>query len=129
MWWLTLVVTNHKSRLVAHPYPPEGKVAAAAKEAAAAAKAAAEAATEAAAEAQRLARQAEADAAMSIPPPTSKVWWCKVDPGLKALGCQPVESTFLSKLWFQTSTCTPPAWVRRVQTDESMRMVGMCNRL
>ena len=27
--------------------------------------------------------------------------------GLKALGCQPVESTSLSKFWFQMSTCTP----------------------
>ena len=26
---------------------------------------------------------------------------------LKALGCQPVESTYVSKLWFQMSTCTP----------------------
>ena len=30
-----------------------------------------------------------------------------VDPGLKALGFQPVESTCLSKFWFQMSTCTP----------------------
>ena len=37
----------------------------------------------------------------------------QVDPGLKALGCQPVESTSLSKFWFQMSTCTPTARLRR----------------
>ena len=50
----------------------------------------------------------------------------QVDPGLKALWFQPVESTSLSKLWFQMSTCTPTArrrarrttrWGAEVQAD------------
>ena len=37
-----------------------------------------------------------------------------------ALVCQPVESTSLSKFWFQMSTCTPTAWrdERRAEAEE-----------
>ena len=43
----------------------------------------------------------------------------KVDPGLKALVFQPVESTSLSKLWFWMSTCT--STVRQWQSEQHQR--------
>ena len=50
-------------------------------------------------------------AAGKAPGEAVQVEHIRVDPGLKALGCQPVESTSLSKvLVSDLSTCTPTSW-------------------
>ena len=44
--------------------------------------------------------------------------------GLKALGFQPVDSTSLSKFWFQSSTCTPYIEVSIVRTHDVVPSMG-----